>query len=72
MERGVVTELEMSGALVGGGQYVLRYHKADETASGWIEISDTDAASWSGFRYQETQWSFIKFAAKPGMVVSFS
>jgi hypothetical protein len=70
---GMVTELEMSSAaFAAGGRYILRYHKSDKATDALLDLSTTDAASWSGFRYRDTQWSFVKFAAKPGTVIGFS
>ena len=69
----MVTELEMgNGAYAAGGRYVLRYHKSDKAKDALLEISTTDAAAWTGFRYRDTQWSFVKFAAKPGTVIGLS
>lgn len=71
--RGMVTELEMGGATYdAGGRYVLRYHKSDQATAALLDIRTTDAAAWTGFRYHDTQWSFVKFAAKPGMVIGLS
>jgi hypothetical protein len=72
-ERGMVTELEMNGAAsAANGQFTLRYHKTENVAAALLGAGSTDAASWTGFRYHDSQWSFVKFAAKPGTVVSFS
>jgi hypothetical protein len=72
-ERGMVTELEMSNpGFAAGGQYLLRYHKSDKPGEVILDISTNDAASWVGFRYRNTQWSFIKFAAKPGTIVGLA
>ena len=72
-ERGMVTELEMRNAThAAGGQYILRYHKTDKGTDAVLEMSSPDAASWTGFRYHDTQWSFVRFAAKPGTVIGFS
>jgi len=69
----MVTELEMGEATyAAGGRYVLRYHKSDKATAALLDISTTDAASWTGFRYHDTQWSFVKFAAKPGTVIGLS
>ena len=69
----MVTELEMgNGQYAAGGRYVLRYHKSDTATDALLDISTTDAASWTGFRYRDTQWSFVKFAAKPGTVVGLA
>src|SRR6187549_909740 len=71
--RGMVTELEMGNAgFTAGGQYLLRYHKSDKPGEVILDISTNDAASWVGFRYRNTQWSFIKFAAKPGTIVGLA
>ncbi len=72
-QRGMVTELEMGGdAYAAGGPYVLRYHKSDNAKAALLDIHTTDAASWTGFRYHDAQWSFVKFAAKPGTVIGLS
>jgi hypothetical protein len=71
--RGMITELEMGkGASAAAGRYVLRYHKSDNATDALLDISTSDSASWMGFRYRDTQWSFVKFAAKPGTVVGLS
>jgi hypothetical protein len=63
----MVTELEVSDAsLAPGGRYVLRYHKADKHSHGILDLGSNGSASWTGFRYQDAQWSFLKFSAKPG------
>ena len=52
--RGMITELELSGAS-SGYQYVIR----SRNASGGVgQIVDSD--SWTGFRYHDTNWSFVK------------
>jgi len=72
-ERGMITELEMGNAgFAAGGQYLLRYHKSDKAREAILDITTNDAASWIGFRYRDTQWSFIKFAAKPGTIVGLA
>ena len=72
-ERGMITELEVGNAgFAAGGQYLLRYHKSDRPGDTILNISTNDAASWIGFRYRDTQWSFIKFAAKPGTIVGLA
>ena len=59
--RGMVTELEMIGATLGpGGQYLIRYHKASGTRQAILDVSVSDAISWTGFHYQPGQWSFVK------------
>ena len=68
----MVTELEMGGGTYAGGRYVLRYHKSDNATAALLDMSSADAASWTGFRYRDTQWSFVKFAAKPGTVTGLS
>jgi hypothetical protein len=67
----MVTELEMSSALAAGSRYVLRYHKTNKASATLFDTNAPDAAFWTGFRYRDTQWSFVKFAAKPGTVVGF-
>ena len=72
-ERGMITELEMDNAgFAAGGQYLLRYHKSDKAGEAILDITTNDASSWIGFRYRDTQWSFIKFAAKPGTFVGLA
>jgi hypothetical protein len=52
--RGMITELELSGAPF-GCEYVIR----SRDASGGVgQIVDCD--SWIGFRYHGTNWSFVK------------
>ena len=52
--RDVITELELSVAPF-GYEYVIR----SRSASGGVgQIVDCD--SWIGFRYQDTNWSFVK------------
>ncbi len=68
----MITELEMGNTALAGGRYLLRYHKSDKAGEALLDISTTDAASWSGFRYRDTQWSFVKFAAKPGTVIGLA
>ncbi len=69
----MVTELEMGEATYdAGGRYILRYHKSDKATAALLDITTTDAACWTGFRYHAMQWSFLKFAAKPGMVIGLS
>ena len=52
--RGMITELELSGA-PSGYEYVIR----SRNASGGVgQIVDSD--SWIGFRYHDTNWSFVK------------
>jgi hypothetical protein len=69
----MITELEMGNAgFAAGGQYLLRYHKSDKPAEAILNISSKDAASWIGFRYRDTQWSFLKFAAKPGTIIGLA
>jgi hypothetical protein len=66
----MVTELEMGDAsYAAGARYVLRYHKADKSAMPVLDIGSSGSESWTGFRYRNTQWSFVKFAAKPGTVI---
>jgi hypothetical protein len=66
----MVTELEMGDAsFTAGARYVLRYHRADKSATPVLHIRSSGSESWMGFRYQNTQWSFVKFAAKPGTVI---
>ena len=50
-ERGVVTELEW----VCADQYIVRCHRSAATAG--IVL---DAGLWIGFRYRDSQWSFVK------------
>jgi hypothetical protein len=69
----MITELEMGNAgFAAGSQYLLRYHKSDGPGDAILNINTNDAASWMGFRYRDTQWSFIKFAAKPGTIVGLT
>ena len=69
----MITELEMGGGTyASGGRYLLRYHKSDKATDALLDMSSSDAAFWTGFRYHDTQWSFVKFAAKPGTVIGLS
>ena len=52
--RGVITELELSDAS-SGDAYVIRQRRA---SGGVGQI--VDSASWIGFRYRDTHWSFVK------------
>jgi hypothetical protein len=54
----MVTELEMIGKQ--GERYILRCHKATEAAGAMFDGTVSDAASWTGFRFRDNQWSFVK------------
>jgi hypothetical protein len=72
-QRGMILELEMgSTTFAAGGHYLLRYHKSDKAGAAFLDLSTTDPASWTGFCYRDTQWSFIKFAAKPGTIIGLA
>ena len=69
----MILELEMGNTtFAAGGHYLLRYHKSEKAGEAFLDISITDPASWTGFRYRDTQWSFIKFAAKPGTIIGLA
>jgi hypothetical protein len=68
----MITELEMGNAgFAAGAHYLVRYHKSNKPEEAILNITN-DAASWVGFRYRNTQWSFIKFAAKPGTIIGLA
>ena len=59
--QGMVTELEKIGAAFGPeGHYVIRHHRASDANQAILEVSASDATSWTGFHYQPGQWSFVK------------
>ncbi|HYR88651.1 MAG TPA: hypothetical protein VE422_31520 [Terriglobia bacterium] len=60
--RGVITEVELVGATSSSGRcYILRYHKASQNADMILDVgSSSDRRSWTGFRYHDSQWSFVK------------
>ena len=49
--RGVVTELER----LPSDEYIIRYHKSSADADIIL-----DAGPWTGFRYRDAHWSFVK------------
>jgi hypothetical protein len=48
---GVITEMERMQA----DKYIIRYHKSPESAGVVVETG-----SWIGFRYRDSDWSFVK------------
>ena len=48
---GVITEMERLKT----DKYILRYHKSSAGAGLVLE-----SGSWIGFRYRDSQWSFVK------------
>jgi len=68
-DRGMVMELETTGSWLPGQQYILRCHKTAQTSGQILDTSFSDTESWTGFQYQDHQWSF---AADPETVASRS
>lgn len=61
--RGVVTELERVGTNPGNGkQYVFRCRKALQPTGALLDLDVSDSSVWTGFRYRDAQWSFVKRA----------
>ncbi len=60
--RGMVTEVERIGATSGSGEcYVLRYHKASGDTGVLLHVGEpSDSMSWTGFRFRDAHWSFVK------------
>ena len=59
---GSVTEMERVGFTLGQeGRYILRHHSRSQTAGEIIKVGSVmDSMSWTGFRYQDDHWSFVK------------
>ena len=59
---GVITEVELVGATSGSGScYVLRYHKASGDTGVLLHVGEpSDSMSWTGFRFRDAHWSFVK------------
>ena len=62
-------ELETMGSMRPGEQYILRCHKSAHMSGEILDVGFPDTRSWSGFQYQDNQWSF---AVKPGTVLACS
>ena len=59
---GGVTELERIGCSIGReDRYILRHHAKSQTAGEIIKAGSVmDSMSWTGFRYQDDHFSFVK------------
>jgi hypothetical protein len=60
--QGMVTEVEIMDHGVGADQrYILRYHQTECADGSDLEMSipDTQAESWSGFRYRNNEISVL-------------
>ncbi len=59
---GGVTELKKIGCSMGqADHYILRHHAKSQTPAEIIKIGSVmDSMSWTGFRYQDDHFSFVK------------
>src|SRR5688572_7414905 len=65
-ERGLVAELEVASTECGATRYIVRCYRVGNSNPVTVGIRASEAELWTGFQYSDTQWSFIKFADKPG------
>ena len=62
--RGMITEVERIGRDSDSGDlYILRHQKASKGAARVLAVEmPLDPMSWTGFRYGDANWSFVKRA----------
>ena len=71
-ERGLVAELEVAGTEFWATRYIVRCYKVRNSSSAIVGIRASEAELWMGFQYGDAQWSFVKFADKPGTTLGIS